>query len=165
MESSPRLGLGIINITPFVEGLIYYQSTCLEFRYGNRKVLGTQPHLTRGSASTHCVPCLNLIKDTLNIVILTSMHLKQANMTYSSIMALKIYFQVQKHHKVNSNKRAKSISLLRKWQTSKHIHVHHPKQDHIQINACSKECMAYLIAPQHLCINTCTYSYVYVHGK
>ena len=84
MESSPRLGLRTINIAPFVEGLIYYQSTCLEFRYGNRKVLGTQPHLTCGSAPTHCVPCLNPIKDTLNIVILTSMHLKQANMTYSS---------------------------------------------------------------------------------
>ena len=85
MKSPPRLGLGTINIVPFVEGLIYYQSTSLEFRYGDEKVLDTQPHLTCGLTSTHCVPCLNSIKDTLNIVILTSMHLKQANMTYSSL--------------------------------------------------------------------------------
>ena len=39
MKSPPRLGLGTINIVPFVEGLIYYQSTCLEFRYGDGKVL------------------------------------------------------------------------------------------------------------------------------
>ena len=41
MESPPRLGLRTIYIVPFMEGLIYYQSTCLEFRYGDRKVLGT----------------------------------------------------------------------------------------------------------------------------
>ena len=39
-----------------------YQSMCLEFSYGDGKVLGTQLHSTRGSASTHCVPNLNLIK-------------------------------------------------------------------------------------------------------
>ena len=33
MELSPSLGLGAIYIAPFVEGLIYYQSTCLKFRY------------------------------------------------------------------------------------------------------------------------------------
>ena len=40
MESLPKLSLGTINIMPFVEGLIYYQSTCSEFRYGDGKVLG-----------------------------------------------------------------------------------------------------------------------------
>ena len=44
MESPPRLDLGTINIAPFMEGLIYYQSMCPEFRYGDGKVLGTQPH-------------------------------------------------------------------------------------------------------------------------
>ena len=55
MESPPRLGLGTINIAPFVEGLIYYQSTCLEFRYGEGKMLDTQPHPTCESTSTHYV--------------------------------------------------------------------------------------------------------------
>ena len=39
MESPPRLGLRTINIVFFVEGLIYYQSMYLEFRYGDGKVL------------------------------------------------------------------------------------------------------------------------------
>ena len=42
MESPPRLGLGTIYIVPFMERQIYYQSTCLEFRYEDGKVLGTQ---------------------------------------------------------------------------------------------------------------------------
>ena len=50
-----------------MKGLIYYQSRCSEFRYGDEKVLGTQPHPTRGLASTHCVLFLNLIKGTFNI--------------------------------------------------------------------------------------------------
>ena len=54
MESPPRLGLETIYITPFMEGLIYYQSTFSEFRYGDRKVLGTKPHPTRGLTSTYC---------------------------------------------------------------------------------------------------------------
>jgi len=41
MESPPRLGLRTINIASFVEGLFYYQSMYLEFRYGNGKVLDT----------------------------------------------------------------------------------------------------------------------------
>ena len=72
MELLPRLGLGPINIAPFMERLIYYQSTCSEFRYGDEKVLDTQPYLTRRSASTHCILHLNLIKGTFNIVILDS---------------------------------------------------------------------------------------------
>ena len=40
IESPPRSGLATINIAPFVEGLIYYQSTCPEFKYGDGKVLG-----------------------------------------------------------------------------------------------------------------------------
>ena len=62
-----RRGLGTINITPFVEGLIYYQSTCLEFRYRDGKELGTQPHPTHGSASTYHILRFNLIKGTFNI--------------------------------------------------------------------------------------------------
>ena len=65
MESPPKLG--IINIAPFMERLVYNQSMCPEFRYGNGKVLGIQPYRTRGSAFTHCVLYFNLIKDTFNI--------------------------------------------------------------------------------------------------
>ena len=68
MESPPSLGLRTLNIVPIVEGLIFYQSTCLEFRYEDGKVLVTQSHLTCGSASTHCVPNLNLIKDKFNML-------------------------------------------------------------------------------------------------
>ena len=67
MESPIRLDLGTINIAPFVEGLIHYQSTCPEFRYGDGKMLGTQPHPTRGLTFTHCVLHLNLIKGTFKI--------------------------------------------------------------------------------------------------
>ena len=66
-ELPPRLGLGTINVSIFVEGLIYYQSTCPKFRYGDREVLGTQPHPTRGLTSTHCILRLNLIKDIFKI--------------------------------------------------------------------------------------------------
>ena len=50
-----------------MEGLIYYQSMCLEFRYRDGKVLGTQPHPNHGSASIYCVLHLNLIKVIFNI--------------------------------------------------------------------------------------------------
>ena len=70
MEWPPRLDLGTINIAPFVEWLIYYQGMCPKFRYEDRKVLGTQPHPTRRSASTHCVLCLNLTKDISKTCIL-----------------------------------------------------------------------------------------------
>ena len=36
MESPPSLGLGTINIVPFVKGLIFYQSMCPKFRMGMR---------------------------------------------------------------------------------------------------------------------------------
>ena len=68
MELPPSLGQGTINIAPFMEGLIFYQSTCLEFRYRDGKVLDTQPHLTCGSVSTHCVPNLNLTKGKFNML-------------------------------------------------------------------------------------------------
>ena len=68
MESPPRLGLRTINIALFMEGLIFCQSTCLEFRYEDGKVLDTQPHPTRESASTHCAPSLSLIKGRLNML-------------------------------------------------------------------------------------------------
>ena len=45
-----------------------YQSTCPDLRYGDEKVLDTQPYLTLGSVSTHCVPSLNLIKGLLNMI-------------------------------------------------------------------------------------------------
>ena len=47
----------------------YYQSRGSEFRYRN-----AQSHLTRRSASNHCVLRLNLIKGSFNIVIYTHTH-------------------------------------------------------------------------------------------
>ena len=44
----------------------FYQSTCMEYRYGDGKVIGTPPHPTCGLACIHCVPCLNLIKGIFN---------------------------------------------------------------------------------------------------
>ena len=68
MESPPNLSLGTINIAYFVKELILYQSTCPELKYGDGKVLGTQPHPTFGLTSTHCVPNLNLIKSKFTML-------------------------------------------------------------------------------------------------
>ena len=68
MESPPSLGLGTINIVPFVKGLIFYQSTCPEFKNRDKKVLGTQPHSTCGSTSTYYVPNINFIKGNFNML-------------------------------------------------------------------------------------------------
>ena len=65
LESPPSLGLGTIFIAPLCGRTSNYQSMGSEFRYGHGKVLGTQPHPTRGPASTHCV--LHLIKDMFSI--------------------------------------------------------------------------------------------------
>ena len=45
-----------------------YQSTHSEFRYGDEKVLGTQSHPIRGSASTYFVPSLNLVEGIFNML-------------------------------------------------------------------------------------------------
>ena len=89
MESPPRLGLRTIKITPFMEGLIYYQSMCLEFRYEDGKVLNTQPYLTCGLASTHCILRLNPIKSTFNIVILDSNTYLHTSINQHGIFILK----------------------------------------------------------------------------
>ena len=68
MDSTLRLGLGTINIMPLMEGLVYYKSTCSEFRYGDGKALCTQLHPTRRLASTHCVPNPNPIKGSSNML-------------------------------------------------------------------------------------------------
>ena len=56
-----------MNITPLRGTTSLTQSMGSEFRYGLRKVLGTQNHLTRELASTYCILCLNPIKGTFNI--------------------------------------------------------------------------------------------------
>ena len=53
-----------------------YQSMCLEFRYGDGKVLGTQPHPTRRLAFTHCVPYPNPIKESSNRLFYTHTYTK-----------------------------------------------------------------------------------------
>ena len=45
---------------------LYGNLDYMEFRYGDGKVFGTQPHSTSRSASTHCVPNHNLIKGSSN---------------------------------------------------------------------------------------------------
>ena len=60
MELPPRLGLGTINIAP-IHGRT-------NLRYGDAKELCTQSHPARGSASTHCVPSLNFVKDIFNML-------------------------------------------------------------------------------------------------
>ena len=57
-----------------MEGLILLPGIGSEFKYRDGKVLGTQPHPTRGLTSSHCVLCLNLIKVSINIVIYTHTH-------------------------------------------------------------------------------------------
>ena len=49
----------------------FYQSMCPEFKYGDGKVLGTQPHSTHRSASTYCVPSPNLINGSSNMLFYT----------------------------------------------------------------------------------------------
>ena len=51
-----------------------YQSMCSEFRYGDGKVLGTQPHLTRGLVSTHCVSNPSPLKGSSNRLFQTHIH-------------------------------------------------------------------------------------------
>ena len=64
-----------------------YHSTCPEFRYKNRKMLGTQPHLTRRSTSTHYVSNPNLIKKSSNMFILYSHTVYHAFNTQHGILS------------------------------------------------------------------------------
>ena len=73
MESPPRLGLENINITPLCEGI---RNPYPEFKYGDEKILGTQPYLTHGSASTHCVTYPNSIKGSFNKLFYTHVRAK-----------------------------------------------------------------------------------------
>ena len=184
MEFLPRLGLGTICIVPFMEGFIYYQSTCPEFRCRDGKVLGTQPHLTHRSASTQCVLRLNLIKDILNIVILNSHTHQHTSRNQHGIFIPNPSIH-KSWHRNKHKPRAKTswqiqTSMLFKQkhsretltssisQTYKHSikalnkcahHVSHP-------NACSCECMpylTYLTTPQHLYINPWSY-HMHVYG-
>ena len=47
---------------------------CLEFKYGDEKVLGTQPYTTYGSAFTHCVSHPNSIEVSSNRFSYTHTH-------------------------------------------------------------------------------------------
>ena len=57
-----------INIVLFHGRTNLYQSMCSEFRYGDGKVLGIQPHLTHRLASTHCIPSLSFVKGVFNML-------------------------------------------------------------------------------------------------
>ena len=56
------------------EGLIFYQSTCPKFRYGDRKMLSTQSHSTHISTSSHYVQNPNPIKGSSNMLFYTLTH-------------------------------------------------------------------------------------------
>ena len=148
MELSPRLGLGTINIASFVEGLIYYQSMYLEFRYGDGRVLGTQPYSTCGSASTHCVLCLNLIKGIFTTCILdshthTNIHL--SNMAFSSQTLAYIYHtshyiiskvEIQTWQQSNMGYRHLNIKNSSFNQACLHLSLKaYSKQMHVHMNA------------------------------
>ena len=96
-----------------MEGLIYYQSTCPEFRYGNRKVLGTQPHPTRGLASSHYILRLNLIKRIFNTAFYTQTH---ASIHLSKLLNPNIHLSW--HHNVHKPKATnKQTYIMSKAET------------------------------------------------
>ena len=68
MGSPPSLDLGATNITPFMVGLFFTRACVWSLVMGMGRFLGTQLHSTRGSASTHYVPNLNLIKGIFNML-------------------------------------------------------------------------------------------------
>ena len=132
MESPPKLGLGTINTVPSMEGLVYYQSMCLEFRYGDEKVLDTQPYLTHESASTHCVLRLNLIKGVLNTCIIeshththtqthTSIHLANNMASYHPKPQHTWYYIISKGERQTWQKSNKYIILSKAWHINLHI--------------------------------------------
>ena len=100
-----------------MEELVYYQSTCLEFRYGDGKVLGTQPHLTHGLASFHCILCLNLIKNIFNTTFQTQTH---ASIHLSKLLNPNIHLSW--HRNVHKPK-----------ATNKHISYPRQKPRHVRI--------------------------------
>ena len=157
-----------------MKGLIYYRSTCPEFRYGDGKVLGTQPHPSHGSASTHCVLRLNLIKSTFNIYHYRFTHThththqytfsKQCGIISSQTLAYIYHTSHSKEETQIQQQSNKYIIMSKAWHINLCIHIHqhshHIHQDktrsYPQTNACSCECMPYLSASQHLYINAWT---------
>ena len=138
-------------------------------------MLGTQDRLTHGSASTHCVLCLNHVKGIFNIVFYThthtSIHLSIQHSISSQILTY-IYHGIashisylrqqpnkhvshrQKHHKTNSN--IIFLSPRHGIHTCTYTFIKNEIKVISQTNSCWCECMTYLtylIASQHLCIN------------
>ena len=161
-----------------MEGLVLLLEYEFRVRYGDGKMLGTQPHKTSRSASSHCVLCLNLIKGSFNIVICTHAHtsiLLAINMAsiipktlthgnshqaqHTSIMHIISSHprqQITRYHKSRNIDMATSKRHVIAFQTSS---THHPTK-HVQLiikyisNACSCEYdLPYLpyciLAPMH----------------
>ena len=135
-------------------------------------MLGTQPHSTCRSTSTHCILRLNLVKGKFNIVILdshthTSIHLSKQNGISSPNPSIHLscnsYHHIQGNNQTNMSYPKRKHRHVKIKQTSYHIlsksftniiHVHQGKIKIIsQTNACSCKCMTYLTTPQHLCID------------
>ena len=113
MKSPLRLSLGTITQHPFMEGLILLPKYGLGVQVQFGKVLGTHDCPTLGSASTHCVLRLNLIKGMFNIVSIlthTLTCIQQSNMAFSS--------------------QNPSIHLSHHSQGSKHTHIIISRQKH-----------------------------------
>ena len=93
MKSSLILVLRTMNTTFFCGMTDLYYSTYPKFRYGNRKMLSIQLHLTCGSASTHCVPSFNLIKSIFNMLfLLTHYHASKTNNMVLSSPSLTFFY-------------------------------------------------------------------------
>ena len=99
----------------------------LEFRNGDEKVLGTQPHPIRESASSHYVLRLNLINGSFNIVIYTHIHAS-------------IHLSCTSYHLIQGNKqqditRAETLIWQHQrnmWLHSRHQETHDPPK-HVQL--------------------------------
>ena len=167
----------------------YDQSMGLECKYGDGKVLGTQPHLTHGSASNHCALRLNLIKGLFNIVIYTHTHTSihlATNMASIISKTLTYIYHGNSHqaqhtsimHIILSHPRQQTTRYHKRINidmvtSKKHViafqksRTHHPTK-HVQLiikyisNACSCGCityLTYLTISQHLYINEWTCEY------
>ena len=110
---------------------------CPKFRYGDEKVLGTQPNPTRGLAFTHCILRLNLIKSIFNIVILDSLSLSHTH-THTRIHLSKqhgISFPNPSIHlsRISYQKPSIHLSCFSIQNTSKAASIYHPQGKNIDM--------------------------------
>ena len=114
----------------------YYQSMGSEFRHGNEKVLGTQPHPTRGSTSSYCVLHLNLIKGMFNIVSYTHTHTHKyaSNNQHGIKRPITLTYIYHASHIITNPYIHLSWHLIKpSINLSWHLITLHPWQEHVYI--------------------------------